>query len=445
MSGARSGRAVFGVVWIGQLVSTVGSGLTSFALGLWVLGQTGSVTSYALIGLCAIAPRVVMSPFAGVLVDRWDRRRVMLLADLGSLATIAALLALVAADRLEVWEVYLAAALGGVLASFQWPAWAAATTLLVPARWLGRAAGLGMVAQAASSVFAPLLAGALAVSVGILPILALDVTSFVVAITALAIVRFPRTVAAPGSAVRSPIAQLGDGWRHMRARPELLALLAFLAMVDVVAGFVDALIAPLVLGFASAQGLGLVLSAAGVGMLSGAFVMASWGGPSRRVLGVVVGELASGIAFVAMGLRPELLLVAAGAFAAHFAAPFVFGSNQAIWQLRVPPELQGRVFATRQMVEQAMTPLAFIIAGPLVEQVFQPLVGSGGWLGDSLRGVVGAGDARGIGLLFVLLGLAQVALAVGALGFARLRAVDLPDAVAPDVVVAAAAAAGAGD
>ena len=122
MSGIRSGQGVFGIVWIGQLVSTVGSGLTSFALGLWVLGQTGSVTSYALIGLCAVVPRVVLSPFAGVLVDRWDRRRVMLLADAAGLALSTMLLVLVAIDRLETWEIYLAAAVGGALASFSWPA-----------------------------------------------------------------------------------------------------------------------------------------------------------------------------------------------------------------------------------------------------------------------------------------------------------------------------------
>ena len=431
MSRSRSGQVIFGVVWIGQLVSTVGSGLTSFALGLWVLGQTHSVTSYVLIGLCAVVPRIVLSPFAGVLVDRWDRRRVMLVADLGSLAIVTTMLALVATGRLEVWEIYVAAGVGGALAAFQWPAWAAATTLLVPSRHLGRAAGLGMVAQAASDVFAPLLAGMLVATVGIVPILALDVVSFALAIGALAVVRFPEVAGSARAMVRPMLAQVGDGWRYIRTRRELLALLAFLAMVAFVEGFVGALLAPLVLGFASSQGLGLVLAAAGVGMLAGGLVMTAGGGPSRRVLGVVVGELASGIAFVAMGLRPELVLVAAGAFVAHFAATIVFGSNQAIWQVQVPPELQGRVFATRQVVERAMTPFAFIVAGPLVERVLEPLVHSGGPAGATLRGVLGTGDARGIGLLFVLLGLAQVALALWALGFGRLRAIESPAPVAP--------------
>jgi MFS family permease len=434
---ARSGQFVFGVVWAGQLVSTVGSGLTSFALGLWVLGQTGSVTSYVLIGLCVVTPRVLLSPVAGVLVDRWDRRILMLVADLGGLAISASLLALVAIGRLELWGIYLAAAVGGVLSSFSWPAWAASTSLLVPPKHLGRAAGLGMLAQAASDVFAPVPAAALFLTVGIVPILGLDVISFAASALALAVVRFPDVSPAAGALVRSVVAQLGDGWRYMRVRPELLALLAFLATLSLVDGFIGALIVPLVLGFDSAQGVGLVLSAAGLGMVGGSLVMAAWGGPSRRVLGVIVGELASGAAFLAMGLRPELALVAAGACVAHFAAPIVFASNQAIWQVRVPPELQGRVFATRQMVERSMTPIAYIVAGPLVERVLGPLVRSEGSVGNVLRGVLGAGDARGIGLLFVMLGLAQVALAVRGLGFIRLRVVDLSggtaDATAPEL------------
>ena len=327
-------------------------------------------------------------------------------------------------DRLDTWEIYVAVALGGVLASFQWPAWAASTTLLVPARHLGRAAGMGMLAQAASGVFAPILAGALVITVGIMPILALDAFSFGVSVGALALVRFPAIAVSTGVAIRPAIAQLGDGWRYMKVRPELLTLLAFVALVSFVAGFIDALLAPLVLGFASPQGLGLVLAAAGVGMIGGSLLMAAWGGPSRRALGVVAGELASGAAFLAMGLRPELVLVAAGAFAAHFAAPIVFGSNQVIWQTRVPPELQGRVFATREMFERAMMPLAFLAAGPLAERVFEPLVRSGGSLGGTLTQVLGEGPGRGIGGLFVVLGLAQVGLAAWTLRSSRLQAVD---------------------
>jgi DHA3 family macrolide efflux protein-like MFS transporter len=426
---ARSGPLIFGIVWAGQLVSTVGSGLTTFALGLTVYGATGSVTNYALIGFCAVAPRVILSPVAGVLVDRWDRRQVMLASDVGGLILTAAILALVATHQLDVWEVYVAAGIGGAFAAFQWPAWSAATTLLVPPRHFARAAGLATLAQAASDILAPLLAAALLVTVGLGPILVLDLVSFAVAVGALSIVRFPGVITRTETALGPVIAQLGDGWRYIRGRPELLSLVGFLAIVNFLWGIVAALFAPLVLGFSSPQGLGFALSVAGAGMITGSVLMAATGGPSRRVFGVVLAELASGLAFVAMGFRPELALVAAGAFAAHVTIPVIFSCNQAIWQQRVPPELQGRVFSTRQAIERAFTPLAFVVAGPLAEHVFNPLMRADGTLAGTLGQVIGVGPVRGIGLVFVVMGLIQIGLGFAGLAYRRLRELDLPGAI----------------
>jgi len=143
--------------------------------------------------------------------------------------------------------------------------------------------------------------------------------------------------------------------------------------------------------------LAQVISLAGIGMIAGSVLMAAWGGGSRLVRGIVAGELFSGVAFVAMGLRPELGLVIAGAFAAHVTIPVIFGCTQTIWQRSVPPELQGRVFAARQMIERAMTPLAFAVAGPLADRVFDPALAPGGALAGPLGGIVGVGPARSAG------------------------------------------------
>jgi len=228
---ARSGPVVFGIVWAGQLVSIVGSGLTTFALGLWVYGRTGSVTGYALIGLCAVAPRVALSPLVGALVDRWDRRRTMLGTEAGGLLVTLILVTLVATGRLEPWHVYAAAALGGAFVTFQWPAWSAATTLLVPRRHLGRTAGLVTLAQASSDVIAPLLAAALLLTVGIGPILALDALSFSVGLAALIVVTFPSRPRID-QPMRPVAHQLADGWVYLRRQRSLLALVGFLAVVN---------------------------------------------------------------------------------------------------------------------------------------------------------------------------------------------------------------------
>jgi len=139
-------------------------------------------------------------------------------------------------------------------------------------------------------------------------------------------------------------------------------------------------------------------------MLTGSLVMSLWGGPKRRILGVLGFDLMKGLGIIIMGLRPSVWLVAAGAAWAHFSIPFVNASNQAIWQAKVPAHVQGRVFATRQMIARAAMPLAFLIAGPLADALFEPLMRDGSALAESLGLVIGSGPGRGIGLIFILMG-----------------------------------------
>jgi DHA3 family macrolide efflux protein-like MFS transporter len=144
----------FMIVWLGQLISLVGSGLSSFALGLWVYQRSGSVTQFALIALCAVLPRIVLAPLAGALVDRWDRRMVMILSDAGASLSTLILALLLLAGQLAVWQVYLAVALSAGCAAFQEPAYAAALTQLVPRDGFGRANGMVQLAQAAADIAA---------------------------------------------------------------------------------------------------------------------------------------------------------------------------------------------------------------------------------------------------------------------------------------------------
>ncbi len=203
---------------------------------------------------------------------------------------------------------------------------------------------------------------------------------------------------------------LSFGWRYISARPGLVGLLVFFAVVNFLWGMVGALVTPMILSWTSSDALGAIISIAGVGMLAGSVIMSVWGGPRRRINGVLNFEMLSGLCFVLMGLRPSFWLVAAGAFGAHVTIAIVFGSNQAIWQSKVEPQLQGRVFATQQMVARSMAPLAYLLAGLLADRVFDPLLGVDGPLAGSVGQVLGTGPGRGIGLLFVLMGVAKVAI-----------------------------------
>jgi DHA3 family macrolide efflux protein-like MFS transporter len=428
------GMRVFIIVWLGQLVSLVGSGLTSFALGLWVYEQTGSVTQFALIGLFTALPNIVLSPLAGALVDRWDRRWAMILSDTGAGLCTLMIAFLFLTSRIEVWQIYLAAGASAAFGTFQWPAYSAAMTLLVPKKYLGRANGMVQFGQAAAEILAPALAGVLVLTTRVQGILLIDFVTFFFAVTTLLLVRFPglETTTAAQARKDSLWREASYGWRFITARRGLLGLLVFFAVVKFLWGMVGALIAPMILGFTSADVLGAIISIAGGGMLAGSLLMSAWGGPKRRIDGVLHFELLSGLCFLLIGLRPSAWPVALGAFGAHLTIAIIYGSNQAIWQSKVPPNVQGRVFATQQMVAKSTTPLAYLIAGPLADKLFEPLLASDGPLTGSIGQITGVGPGRGIGLLFIVMGILKVAVTLGGYLYPRIRLVEdeLPDAIA---------------
>ena len=343
---------IFGLIWLGQAVSTVGSGLTSFALGLWVYQQTGSVTQFALVALFATLPRIFLSPFVGALVDRRDRRWLMILSDSGAAGCTLLVALLLAAGRLDLWLIYVLTALSAAFGTVQWPAYSAATTLLVPPRHLGRASGMVQVGSAVAEILAPTLAGVLLGMVGLSGVILVDFATFLFAVSTLAIVRFPAVERHDEEPQARPTMWQDAliGWRYIRARRGLFALLLFAAAVNFLWGSVGALLPPMVLAFASAETLGVIVSIAGIGMLSGGLLMSTWGGPRRRLIGILGFELLSGVCFVLMGLQPLAILVAGAALVAHLTIAVVNGCGQAIWQTQVPAALQGRVFAFRQMI-----------------------------------------------------------------------------------------------
>ncbi|MEA4907476.1 MAG: MFS transporter, partial [Anaerolineaceae bacterium] len=424
--------ATFLVVWLGQLVSTLGSGLTQFALGLWVYQSTTSVTAYALSTLAALLPRLLLAPLAGPLVDRWDRRLTMLLSDLGAGLCTLATAALLYQQRLELGTLYALIALSAAFNTFQKPAYSASVVLMAPQQHLGRANGLIQLAQAVSELFAPLLAGVLVMTIQLWGVILIDCVTFLFASFTLLWVRIPRPARPGGAApagVHSILQEARQGWGFIAAQPGLLALLGFTAVFNFVWGMVGALVTPLALSFTDPGGLGLLLTAAGAGMLAGSLAMSAWGGPRRRVAGILTAELASGVCFWLIGIRPDLLLVSLGAFCAHTTIAVIAGSGRTLWQTRVPANMQGRVFAFQEMLAGSMAPLALLAAGPLAEKVFTPLLLPGGALAASLGQVMGAGPGRGVGLMFLALGSLKILSATAGLLYPRLRRLEeeLPD------------------
>ena len=424
----------FFIIWAGQFVSLIGTGLTGFALSVWVYQLTGSVTQFSLMLLCTTLPGIVVMPLVGALVDRWDRRWTMIISDMGAGLSTLCMALLLLNDQLAVWHIYLAVGISSIFNAFQFPAYAALTTQLIPPHQLGRANGLVQFSQAAMQLLAPVLGGFLLVVIQIEGIFLLDVGTFLFALITLLVARSPKIIAPIESEQQEAKSLKEDivyGWRYVRARPPFLALLALFAMNNFTTAMVIVLMTPFVLSFTSVQSLGIVLSIAGSGMLVGTLIMSIWGGPSQQIHGVFGSTLMRGMLLLLGGMQPNVMLVAIAAFLFIACVPVSAVASQTIWQRKVAPNVQGRVFAIRAMIARSCQPLAYFVAGPLADNLFEPLLIEGGGLATNLGQIIGVGPGRGIGLMFMLLGLLLVITTLMAYMYPRLRQLEdeLPDVV----------------
>jgi MFS transporter, DHA3 family, macrolide efflux protein len=423
------GMRTFFVVWGGQLVSILGTTMTAFALQIWVFTETGSVTSLALVSLSFALPSTVVSPFAGALVDRWDRRTVMLFSDAAAGVTTLVIAGLYATGGLHLWHVYLLVGLGSVGNAFQAPAWMASIPLLVPKAQLGRANGMVQLNEGLSLVMAPALAGFLLVTFGLGAVLIFDVATFLVGIGTLLLVRFPRPKEHAETQTGSILGDAIAGWRYIRDRHGLFGLLWVYAGVNFALSFANVLFIPLVLSFASEAAAGGVLSAAGFGAIFGSIVVSVWGGPKKRVRGTMAAIVGSGIGVALAGGRPSLALVSVAAFLLMATVPVANTASQVLWQLKVPPAVQGRVFAIRRMISQAIAPIAILLAGPLADGVFEPWLADDGPLSGSVGSLIGTGAGRGVGFMYIVTGLLTVVIGIVGYLLPRIRHLEteLPD------------------
>ena len=280
---------VFTWIWFGQFVSLAGSGLTRFAFGVWVYQKTGSVADYAVMFVFATLPGLLVTPFAGVWVDRWDRRKVMLVSDTiaGGFTVLAAVLFF--SDALELWHIYLISGGGAVCGCFQWLGYRASIAMLVPKDQLVRANGMTIFSRSISGVLVPIVAGYFVGIIGFTGLVLIDVASFLVAVATLVSVRFPTLNSRQRGAASGPPSVIGEaleGWRYITSRQGLLAQLGFVATLNFCLSLASVLLTPMVLDFATPKTLGTVLSGVGVGNGFGQFAAGGLGWPQAAyVLG----------------------------------------------------------------------------------------------------------------------------------------------------------------
>ncbi|NLU42595.1 MAG: MFS transporter [Firmicutes bacterium] len=413
-----SGMPGFTVMWIGQVISLVGSAMTSFAIMVWLWEKTGRATPFALYGTATIATTIAASLLAGALVDRWDRKLSMALSDMAAALATAIMLVLHSLDALEVWHLYALAAFTGFFGAFQFPALSAAVTLMLSKRHYARASAMRSMAETASGIFAPAVAVVLLRTIGIRGVFVIDIATFAIALAALLVVHIPKPQpVSEGQAGKESIWKESlYGLKYLYERPSLFGLLMVFFASNINLGFVNVLRTPLVLARTGGDevALGIVKSAVAAGGLAGGLVMIVWDGPKSRMRGIFIGLALVAISTIAMGLGHNVVVWAVAGGLTWMILLIQNSFSQAFWQSKVAPTVQGRVFAARSMISGVTAPLAAVIAGPLADKVFEPQVSGGGLLGSLFGRVVGTGPGSGLSLMFVFSGvLALVATIVG--------------------------------
>lgn len=445
-----SGMFAFVIVWLGQAISILGSEMSGFAMQIWVYQMAPEgyrATMFALMGVCHIVPLLIMSPIAGALVDRSNRKLMMIISDLAAGLSTVAVLILMATGTLQIWHLFIATAVNGAFQTFQWPAYSAAISLMVDKKHYARTQAMMELAGSTTGIFAPMLAGSLLLALkpnGIPIILLIDVITFIFAILGVLVVHVPQPqqTAEGKQAQGSLLKEAGFGFKYILQRPSLLGLQLVFLTGNFFANLGFTLFTPMILTRAEAlketalgiftdilprigvsiQGdfkelvLGIVFTVGAVGGVVGGLWISAWGGPKRRVYGVLFGWALSGLFGAAIvGVGRALPVWALGVLLSNLLTPLINSSNQAIWQAKVPPDLQGRVFAIRRLIAWFVAPVATLIAGPLADFVMEPgMKQANTALSTSFGWLVGVGPGAGMSLVIVFAGVMMVAVGLGA-------------------------------
>ena len=427
--GASDGMKKYQLMWTGQLFSILGSGLTSFALGLWILGQTDSVTSFTMIAVIAGLPAVLLAPWIGAIVDRYDRKLILIITD-----TVSALVTLYIAiqymtDNLVFWHIYVCVLISSVATAFQAPANIAAITSLVERKDYGRVSGLMQFADSSSMIIAPIAAGALLAFTDLTTILLIDLATYVIAMVTLILVKIPKAKAFKQDKKGSSMWQeFKLGWAYLFKHNDLVYLLVFFCLINFVVSMGTISVLPMLHFIADESQIGMVLSVGGIGMLIGSFVLASTGGPQKKINGILGSGFLMGFSLLLLGIYPSIWLIMLGLFSFKFLLPMINGCSQAIWQSRIPQGVQGRVFALRRMFAQFTVPLGDFLAGPLADFVFEPIMRGDNAISASVGQLIGTGPGRGIALMLICLSIVPMLLAVWGYSNKKIRHIsDEPD------------------
>lgn len=403
----------FYTIVLTQTLSLIGSRISGLALGIWLFNETGNATPIALVAFFQIAPQVVMSSFAGVITDRWDRRYVMALSDFGQAIGTVLLLFLFASGSFQIWHLYLVTFIQSIFGVFQGPAFTASITMLVPDQQRNRANAIMQMTSPAAGIVAPAVAGLVFAAVGVIGAIVIDIVTFVIAFAVVLLVHIPRPrKTEEGAALSGSVwREMWSGLQYLWERKSLFTVMLFIMLLNFVFSAAGVLQTPYLLARLGDEALyGLAMSLFNGGMLAGGILVGIWGGTKQRVHTIMPAAILLGIFIMLYGMAQSVPFLMLISFLALIPNPFINALFMSILQAKVAPDVQGRVFAVISQLAMLMMPISMLMAGPLADQVFEPMVGTAAW--TPFAPFFGTEPGAGIGLMFGISGLLSAVVSV---------------------------------
>lgn len=400
----------FFIIWLGQLASLIGSEMTNFAVTIWAWENTGQATPLSLLLFFSQTPKIIAALFAGVIVDRFDRKQLLMIGDgVAGLSTIIILL-LFLNNNLQIWHLYLTGAINGLFSQIQTLTFLPLIALMVPKKHYTRASAMNGVQQGIAYTFAPMSAGFLYSYLGFSGVLIADLTTFIIAIVTIICVTVPQVSTVISKTQKSPnwqafLKELTFGFKYLIQRPSLLAVLCVFLIHIFILNTTTSILAPMVLARSGTQEeiLGTVMMIFGIGNMLSAVFMTIWGGTKNRVNNLLLGRGLQLSSLMMLGLFPYPIIWIIFAFSGGFFALFPGSFYQSIWLSKVEPSVQGKVFATRSLISQIVLTLSLVIGGPMADYIFEPAMEKGTVLANLLEGIFGTGNGAGMALQCALL------------------------------------------
>ena len=394
----------FLLLWSGEFISAIGSGLTSFGLTVYIFQKTGSTTLMALTTLFAFVPALLLTPVAGVLADRYDRRLLMILGDsLSALGLVFILFCMLIGD-IQLWQIYLGVTTGSIFSSLLEPAYKATVSDLLNKEQYAKASGFVQIAGSSKFLISPLLAGFLLLVSDIKLLLVLDICTFFVTVIVTTVVRKGLVSQKPEKKTSFLLA-FTQGWKVLRTNRGIIILVLLTSLLTCFLGFIQILSTPMILAFTNTAMLGVIETICASGMLFASMYISVSTLQKGYVKMLSVSLFFTGVFMVLFGMRENTLLICIAGFCFFATLPFANTSIDVLIRKNLANEVQGRAWGLIGFISQLGYVVAFAFAGVLADHLFIPMLLSDGILASSVGRLTGTGEGRGIGFLILVSGL----------------------------------------